>query len=151
MQRANWMPPEEAVSMATARVASLIAGLAMTLLYLFQKSIGPNSLMLTAIGAAVLTLLALAATIYLSVMLSYRLKNGGRILGGFSLTEEAQKIRSKKKMTEQDLFTTGHDNKDLVWTRPSQALAQMAATFAFLALQVSGSIALSAVAILLAG
>ena len=150
MRRAKWMPPEEAIPDATAKVASLFTGVAIAFLYVFaDRGIATAGMGWIAVVCFALTAMALGVTIYLSVTLSFEDKSlGKRVLGGFTLTEEAKTIRKRRRLEPNQLFENSHYNKDFVWTRLSQAFAQILVTFGFLTLQIAGSILLADGAIL---
>lgn len=151
MRRAKWMPPEEAVPDATTKVATLFTGVAIAFLYGFAESgVGTVRMGWIAVICFVLTAVALGVTIYLSVTLSFEDKTRAkRVLGGFKLTDEAKAVREQRHLAVDQIFEDSLYKKDRVWTRSSQAFAQIFVTFGFLTLQIAGSILLADGAILL--
>lgn len=146
-KRSKWQPPEEVVSDATARLASLGAMVSLALIYTFGQSVlGARGTALVAIVGFTIAICALGVTIYLSVARSFKYPDGSRTLGGFRLTSEATKIQKRKGQSEQQMFTDAQGDHDLVWTPQSRAVAHVAMTFAFIALILCGTIALSAAA-----
>jgi hypothetical protein len=67
-----------------------------------------------------------------------------RILGGSVLTDEARSISRKKKLQEQDMLKHAQGNKDLVWTKSSQANVNLRSTMSFIVLIAFGTAALAA-------
>ena len=104
--------------------------------------------------AGLLAVVALVVSVYTNTRYSFTRpishKPGSaleRVLGGHELTAEAKQIAEDRGMEPQALFKNAGYDKDLVWTRHSQALVQSASVLGFIALQSSGSVALSAIAI----
>jgi hypothetical protein len=151
MRRARWMPPEESVSGATAKMSSLGCAVAIGILYLERHNLGAQSIELLAGIGFLVALLALAISIYINTAYTFiRLKHndppeGTRILGGFRLTTEAKKISLKKGLGPQKLYENSNYDANLVWTPASLAQAIIFSTFSFIILQLFGSFALAAI------
>ncbi|MQA19186.1 hypothetical protein [Rugamonas rivuli] len=154
LRRAKWMPPEESVPGGTLRVAGLVSAVAIGILFLERQKIGLETMLLIGALAGLFTIMSLTISIYTNTRYSFvypeSSKRGAplkRTLGGHKLTAEAQHISEERRMEPQALFVNAAYDKNLVWTQSSQALVQTASVLGFIALQASGSIALSAIAI----
>ena len=154
MRRAKWMPPAETVPAGTAKVSALLCSAVVGILFLAKFQIGLRSMITISLVCLVLTLIALCVSTYTNTTYSFTRRSRSpkgvheaRVLGGYKLTEEALEISRKKRMGHQQLFENANCNPDLVWTRESQALVQIASTMGFVLLQASGSVALASVAI----
>lgn len=154
LRRAKWMPPEETVQGGTLKVSGLIAAVAIGILYLQREKLGLDRMLLVGGVAVCVAAISLVLSIYTNTRFSFyrpltskRDNVRERTLGGFELTPEAKSIGEKRKMLDQALFDNGGGDKDLVWTKNSQAIVQCASVLGFVALQASGSVALSAIAI----
>jgi hypothetical protein len=64
------------------------------------------------------------------------------------LTDEASQIKRDKGLTEQRLFDDAQGDKDLVWTKPSQAAVNVRSTISFILLIGFGTCSLAAAAML---
>ena len=151
-RRAKWMPPEETVPHATARTSGLICAVVIGSIYLLRTRLGTERLLVVSGSALGLAVLFLIVSIYVNTAHSFKRRSAGRaadtrVLGGFRLTGEAQRIAQERSMGSQALLDHANGDSDLVWTRPSQATAQIFSTLGFIGLQAAGSIALAAVAI----
>ena len=158
MRRAKWMPPAESVPGGTVKVSALVCSVVIAVLFLVRSQLGLVLMVVIAGVCLVLTLIALAVSIFTNTTYSFVRRPHGqkaetRMLGGSRLTDEALSINQKKKaanqpgLTVQQLFEYSHFKPDLVWTKESQALVQIASTMGFILLQVAGSIALASAAI----
>jgi disulfide bond formation protein DsbB len=148
-ERKGWQPPEEAVSKGTARIAALGSMVGLALIFALGKSVlGLKGLTILALVSFVVALVSLGATIYLSITRVFRRKNGKRTVGGFRLTDEAKEIQTQKRQTEAQLFKDSQDDHDRVWIPKSRAAAHIVFSFAYIALILSGTIALAAAAAL---
>lgn len=153
-KRARWQPPEEAVSVAVSRLASLLTAVGIAILYVFAKDMARWMLAAVVILFLIMTLCALLVAISTNVKYSYffpaERNEKNRKLGGDRLTDEAEKIRKKKGMTIQDMFLDSHGDKDLVWTRDSQASVSIRSTLSFIFLIGGGGCCLAAAGMLVA-
>lgn len=148
MGRARWQPPEEAVSKGTAKIAALGSAIAIALLYAFgADELGKKGLAITALAAFGLVIVSLALTVLLSTSRTFE-KDGRKILGGLTLTSEAKDVQERHGQSEQEMLDTVAADK--VWTRGSIAMSHMLATLGFILLIGSGTIALAAIANLIA-
>lgn len=154
LRRAKWMPPEESVPGGTLRVAGLVSALAIGILFLERHKLGLDTMLVIGGISGFITIISLAISIYTNTRYSFVYPENGkrgmpiiRTLGGHKLTAEAHHIAEQRRMEPQALFENAGYNKNLVWTQSSQALVQTASVLGFIALQASGSIALSAIAI----
>lgn len=154
MKRARWQPPREAVPEATARLSALITMVAIALLFVFGARIGDVGLAIIAVVLLVVALIALRTSIRTNTTYSFDVPapnpDDSRVLGGHTLTDEARDIVRRHKLTESQLLADAKFNKDLVWTRDSQADIQSRSAFAFIALIGAGSSCLAAVGMLVA-
>jgi hypothetical protein len=156
MRRAKWMPPNETVTGGTAKTSALLCAVIVVVLYLLRTQIGFANLAYFALGLLPGVLLGLSVSIYVNTAYSYTKRavtpHGQnieeRVLGGFSLTEEAKKISAKKGKLAQALYENSNYQRDLVWTQGSQAALQVASTLGFIVLQVCGSLALATASML---
>ncbi len=154
--RARWLPPEEDLSGSVARVSALMCAVAIAILYVFGRdAIGLVGLAWIAGVCVGVTIMALLVSIYLNTVYSFekvvytgKKAHRTRVLGGFSLTQEAIKIRDERSKSVQELFKEGNYDRDLVWTKASCGMLKVASTIGYLFLQASGSIGLAAAALL---
>ena len=157
MRRAKWMPPEETVGGGTVKVSALICSVVLGMLYLTRDNVGLKAMLSISGLCLVLTVIALVVSIYTNTKYSFvgetyvrrksRHPQKTRILGGYKLTVEASKIALERRMSHQKLYENANYDSDLVWTRHSRALVQVASVVGFIMLQASGSIALASLAI----
>jgi hypothetical protein len=151
MRRAKWLPPEEAVPGGTAKVSALICAVVIGLLYARRTQIGFGPLCWAAGACLVVAVFALLSSVFVNTTYSFIRRQRGRpasrILGGWTLTEEATSIRKQKNLSVHQLFENANFQPDLVWTKPSQAGVLVISTFGFIALQAGGSIALASAAL----
>jgi hypothetical protein len=156
MRRAKWMPPVESVPGGTAKVSALLCSAVIGILFLERVQLGLGYMVVIVIACLVLTVIALGVSVYTNTTHSFirRTNLSGkqgpietRVLGGRTMTEEAARISQKKNLGAQQLYENANYKADLVWTKQSQALVQVASTMGFILLQASGSIALASVAI----
>ena len=154
LRRSRWMPPEESVPGGTLRVAGLLSAVAIGILFIERRELGPHWLLLIAAISGFFAVVLLSVSIYTNTRYSFvhpeSNKRGAKLvrtLGGNELTAEAKGIGIKRRMEPQALFENAGYDKALVWTQASQAIIQVTSVLGFIVLQSSGSIALSAVAI----
>ncbi|TGR83836.1 hypothetical protein EN866_33740 [Mesorhizobium sp. M2D.F.Ca.ET.223.01.1.1] len=151
MKRTSWQPPEDSVPHAVSRLSGLLSAVFIGVLYVFSGQLGRVYIAGIAAFCGIVSLVALYICIDTNTRHSYNSKTAGadrRVLGGNVLTNEATKIKNKHRQTIQQMFTDAQGDKDLVWTRESQALIQNKSTFSFIALITFGTCALASVSIL---
>lgn len=152
MKRAKWQPPEEAVPAGTAHLAGLFGMLVIALLFVFGAKLGLLGLAIATIVLFVIALICLLASIRTNIRYSYHYPDkseSNRVLGGSILTEEAKNIKKEHNGRKtQLLFEDAQGDKDLVWTRDSQAAVHIRSTLAFIFLIGCGTSSLSAAAML---
>jgi hypothetical protein len=152
MGRARWQPPEEVVSSGVAKLSSLVTAVGIALLWVFRAELGVRVLAIVAVVAVLLALVALAMAINVNIRHAYYYpvarKERNRKLGGATLTDEAAKISRERGRTAQMFLEDAQGDKDLVWTRSSQAMVNITSTLSFIVLIASGSCALAAAGLL---
>ena len=152
MKRSKWQPPDEAVPAAVSRFAALLAMIVIALLYVFGPQMGQVALGLTTVAlffvAVVCLMIALRTNVTYSFYYPKRNHEADRKLGGDTLSEEAQRITKDKGLKEQQLFEDAQGDKDLVWTKASQASIMMQSTLSFIGLIGLGTCSLAAAAML---
>jgi hypothetical protein len=150
-KRSKWQPPEEAVPAGTARIAALLAMVVIALLYVFGARLGSIWLAVITVlffGIAIVSLvMAIGTNTKYSFYYPDR-KERDRKLGGDVLTDEALKIQRANKLTEQQMFEDARGDKDLVWTKGSQAAVGIRSTLSFIGLIGFGTCSLAAAAML---
>jgi hypothetical protein len=121
----------------------------------FGRALGAAALALIAGAGLLFAIAALLTSVYLNTAYVYEKERRigskterTRVLGGFQLTAEAAEIQKKKGLSVQGLFENSHYDADLVWTRTSRGLLKVLSTAGYLILQSTGSIGLSAAALL---
>jgi hypothetical protein len=149
---ARWQPPEEELPNSVTRMAGLLCAVVIALLWrLGQERLGAGGLGIVAAAGVGLAMVGFLATTYLNTVFAFPLRTGGRILGGYRLTEEAERIQRTKAMrgiTAKRLFETGGEDPDKVWTRSSRALVRVGSAVTYLAFLAGASIGLAAAALL---
>jgi hypothetical protein len=152
MKRSKWQPPEEAVPAAVSRFAALLAMIFIALLYVFGSHVGQVALALITVALFVVAVVCLTIALRTNVKYSFyypkRNHEVDRKLGGDILTEEAARIRRDKGLSEQQLLEDAQGDKDLVWTKTSQASVMTRSTLSFIGLIGLGTCALAAAAML---
>ncbi|GEM_PF-4367761 len=152
MKRSRWQPPEEAVPAAVSRFAALLAMIVIALLYVFGRKVGQVALacitILLFVIAVVCLIVALRTNVRYSFYYPKRNHETDRKLGGDVLTEEAMRICKEKGLNEQQLLEDAQGDKDLVWTKASQASVMTRSTLSFIGLIGLGTCALAAAAML---
>jgi hypothetical protein len=151
MRRTKWLPPEEVVPGGTAKISALICAVVIGLLYASRTQVGFASLSWIAGACLAIAVIALLASVFVNTTYSFTRRPRGRppsrILGGWTLTEEASSIKKKRKLNVQQLLDNANFESDLVWSKGSQAGVLVISTFGYIALQAGGSIALAAAAL----
>jgi hypothetical protein len=152
-KRAKWQPPEEVVPSAVSRLSALLTAVGIANLWAYRADLGVGWLSVIAVGGVAIALLALTMAIRTNIECSYfypaQRTEKNRKLGGDELTAQAQKIEGEHGRTPQAMFEDAQGDKDLVWTRASQANANVRSTISFIVLIAVGSCALAAAALLL--
>jgi hypothetical protein len=154
-KRAKWQPPEEIVPSAVSRLSALLTAVGIANLWAYREQLGVGWLSAITVGGVAVSLVALTVAIHTNIECSYfypaQKTEKNRKLGGDKLTAQAQKIQIERGLTSQAMFEDAQGDKDLVWTRASQATASVRSTLSFVLLIAAGSCALAAAALLLSG
>ena len=156
--RAKWEPAEEDVSKGPQKVASLIAAIAIVVLWVTHndpKQVG--WLAKLAIGCGIGTIVFLLVYSWLISVYTYKKTTSPqtgqvrdiKIIGGFRLIENAKEELKKNVISVQQLFAGRGYEEDLVWTRASRAAAKMFFVISYLGLTIFGVAALAATAMML--
>jgi hypothetical protein len=158
-RRAKWEPAEEDISRGPQRVAGVLTAVALAILWVRLSS--PRDVGLAtqlAVVFGVVCLVSLFVYGYLTSAMTYRIKVSRAIdeiveqsvIGGFRLTRRAREwMREKQYSDVQNMLPgVGFDPHE-IWTRHSRALAKQFFVAAYIALTVSGTLALSCAAIVL--
>ncbi len=152
MKRSKWQPPEEALPAVASRFASLLAIVVTALLYVFGPQIGQIALGALTFALFLVAVVCLAIAIRTNIQYSFYYPKGGqekdRKLGGSVLTPEAAKIEREHKQTEQQMFEDAQGDKDLVWTKSSQAVVNLRSTLSFMGLIGLGTCTVAAAAMM---
>jgi Na+(H+)/acetate symporter ActP len=151
MKRSKWQPPEESLPAVAARFATLLTMITIALLYVFGARIGLTWLAIITVLLFGTAIISLALAIKTNITYSFFYPNKdekSRKLGGNVLTDEASQIKRDKGLTEQQLFDDAQGDKDLVWTKPSQAAVNVRSTISFILLIGFGTCSLAAAAML---
>jgi len=152
MKRSKWQPPEEAVPTAVSRFAALLAMVVIALLYVFGGKIGQTALASITVVLFAIALTSLTIAIRTNTKYSFyyprRNHEADRKLGGNVLTREAGRIHRDRGLTEQQMFEDAQGDKDLVWTKASQASTMTLSTISFIGLIGLGTSTLAAAAML---
>jgi hypothetical protein len=153
-KRSRWEPSEEDIANGPQRVGSLLAIVAIGLIYALIAR--PENVAILGILAGILALFCLfALLVYGFVVAVYTHAIPNReasppqtknVIGGFYLTREAWVLRRNKGLTIDELFAELHYNVNRVWPRPSRALSKAVFVVCYLALTVCGTVALAATA-----
>lgn len=171
--RARWEPVEEDVPRAPQKVASLVAALIVVLIWAQLNDIQyKNTLTRIVIGcsAALIVSLIVYGLLQGFIYTKVQKKRGSpanskateeiKVIGGLWLKKAARERvgmpESKQEpgqppsqtLTVQRMFALCEYLKDELWSRPSQQLASMLFTIAYLGLMITGTVALGAASIL---
>jgi hypothetical protein len=154
MKRTTWQPPEEVVASGASRLASLMAMVFISLLFVFGARIGLTALGITTVLLLLIAIVALTMAISTNVKYSYYYpatkSEANRKLGGSVLTSEAANIKATHGHTEQEMFVDVKGAKDKIWTRQSQASVNIRSVISFIALIGFGTCSLAAAGMLVA-
>jgi hypothetical protein len=155
--RQKWEPAVDDVPSGPARVAALLAAVAIALIwYQAGRVLFSGQLTTIAIASSIVCVAGLAIYIFLVTTRVYavefaitRRKTATKnIVGGLWLTAPARrKLSRKKNLTIQTLLKGAGNQPDLIWSREARACAKLVFIGAYLLLQVFGSIALAATAL----
>jgi len=152
MKRAKWQPPEEALPAVASRFAALLAMVVLALLYVFASRMGLIPVAIVTVVFFVIAIICLMVAIKTNITFSFYypdITEANRKLGGSVLTPEAVKVRQDfPDRSEQELFVDAHGDKDLVWTKESQAWVNIRGTMSFIGLIGFGTCSLAAAAML---
>ncbi len=158
--RASWEPIEEDVPKAPGKVAGLATAVCIVLIYAAARQ-RPDTgwLVPFCLGCLIAAFFGMCSYIWLVQVHTFTRERatGPRsvvscnVIGGLWLMPEAKaKIYGRRgPRSVQTFFAGSQYDKDLVWTRASQAAAKLLFLISFLALQVFGSLALASAAIIL--
>jgi hypothetical protein len=154
---AKWEPVEINVDRGPRRVASLLAAIGIVLIWSQLQNVAyMQTLVVVAIVLGVLTLLFLIFYGYLIQVFTYDKETadpGGKpqtvkIIGGRTLTPEAQDhLREKKTTIKKALKDAGYQ-ADEIWTRESIGIIKQLFVVCYIGLTISGTIALTVLAII---
>lgn len=156
--RNKWEPVEEDIPNVSVRIVGLLTAVGVGILY-FKSVTGTNAniYMWLAIMFSIILLVGLFFYILLITIYTYvdvKAPTGAseskKVIGGFSLTDDAKEALKKYKTVQEVYFKAAYE-KDLVWTRPSQALAKFSFLFAYFLIITGGCFALASGAIMLNG
>lgn len=158
--RARWEPSEEDVAAGPQRVGGLVAAIAIALLWATANDSGSDPLLVgLAIALTTVAVLALLAYSYVISTQTYEVvvvqsRNADpktqKIIGGFALTPNAKKVAAERTVTTQEILRGSQYDVDRIWTRPSRAFAKLVFVACYLALTVSGTVAIACAAMLIA-
>lgn len=156
-RRAKWEPSIHDVPNAPARVGGLLTSLFLGAMWFDQgASFGLPSLQSIVIWGGAAALAGLLTYVYLTTVYIYLRERAvsadkteqERIIGGLWLTRQA-KVKSRAGTDIQRLLAEAGNNPDQVWPRSARAIAQSLFILSYLALVCGGTIALSAVVLLI--
>lgn len=154
LKRSRWQPPRQSVPDAVARLASLASVVFVGLVWAYRGEMGREWMAVTAVICVGIALFALWVTIRTNTHHSYyhpaEQVEANRLLGGYELTPQAKEIIERKRLTPQTLLTQGQGDKDLVWTRASQADVQARSTMGYILLITAGTSGFAAIGALVA-
>jgi hypothetical protein len=156
--RARWEPIEEDVPRAPAKIAGLTTAVCVVLIYGAARQnpdvawLGPlclGCLLATFVGTCLYIWLVQVNTFTSQRATGRQRVASQKVVGGLWLKREAKAIlnRPDAPKSVQMLFAGSAYDKDLLWSRPSQAAAKILFLISFLSLQVFGSLSLAAAAI----
>jgi hypothetical protein len=162
-KRAKWEPSEEDIKRGPEKVGGLVGAILIAILYFETKSSSKSSsdhhhlLINLALAGIIVCVVALLAYGFLTSMQTYNqvcavdgVVSNRKIIGGFMLTAQAKKnMRNAGVPTIQQFFEGSAYEVDLLWSRPSRSSAKLLFVICYLALTISGTVALASAAILL--
>jgi hypothetical protein len=151
MKRSKWQPPQEAVPAAASKLAGLLAMIVIALLFVFAAAVGLAWVALVTVLFFAVAIISLVVAIKTNTKYSFyypKKREQDRKLGGDELTPEAARIQREKGLSEQQMFEDAQGDKDLVWTKDSQAAVGIRSTLSFIGLIGFGTCSLAAAAML---
>src|SRR6266566_9860104 len=155
-KRASWEPSEQDVESGPQRVGSLLAAVAIAILWTqFRDSSHAGELSRWAIVlAAGCTMFLLAYGLLIGTQ-TYQIQQtsvGGptrrNVIGGFALTDKAKREADEQHLTIQQVLERFNYDCDRVWPRSSRSLAKLLTVVFYLGLTVCGTAALACASIL---
>jgi hypothetical protein len=151
--RAKWEPSDQDVAQGPQKISGVVTTVLIVLLWATSRpwvveQLGPLYvltifLLLVLIGS----LLGYGYLIGTQTYDDEKLQR--KIIGGFKLTPAARREIRTRKITVQRYFKGVEFDPDMVWPRGSRSIAKQAFTALYIALIVSGSLALSGAAIVI--
>ena len=155
-KRASWEPSEQDVESGPQRVGSLLAAVAISILWTqFRDSSHAGELSRWAIVLAAGCTMFLLAYGFLIGTQTYQIQQtsvGGptrrNVIGGFALTDKAKREADEQHLTIQQVLERFNYDCDRVWPRSSRSLAKLLTVVFYLGLTVCGTAALACASIL---
>ncbi len=156
--RTKWEPSEEDIPRAPGKVAGLFASVMIVILFAQSRDSAQMPFITRlAFGLSILCVLFLCLYVFLVAMQTYHVVESPQrgkavkrnVIGGLWLTPEAKQAKHKKKLPVQKVLAGAASDIDMVWPRPSRALAKLAFLICYLGLLVSGTVALACAALIL--
>jgi hypothetical protein len=156
--KGRWAPPRNPLSDALEPV-SVVVSMAIILTLLIDPFLiaGPGGLATAALGFGIAAVITLLVYLFLMIVLVHEIpKSTGdgtttrteRIIGGFWIIPTAKKKLKQAGSVPLLLRGSAYD-PDLLWSRPSRALATVSLAVCYMMLVVAGSVALASGAMLL--
>lgn len=156
--KGRWAPPRNPLSDALEPV-SVVVAMAIILTLLIDPFLiaGPGGLATAALAFGIAAVVALLVYLFLMIVLVHEkptptgdgtTTRTDRLIGGFWLTPAA-KENLKQAGSVQLLLRGSAYDPDLLWSRPSRALATVSLAVCYMMLVVAGSVALASGAMLL--
>jgi hypothetical protein len=155
VRNANWAPPEDDVPSGPAKVTSLLTAVAVAFLWFETgKRFSSGDLTQIAISFGIATVVSLIIYSLMMGIFVYDRQVARsadtvevkKTIGGFWLRADAKTSLPKAK-TVQRLFAGAAYDPDLVWPRFSRGLVKSVFILSFMSLILSGSIAISSIAL----
>ena len=147
--RSRWEPSEEDIDKGPQKIAGLGTAVFVGILWVLTRQQTSTGLMPgIAILAFILCFVSLLVYGFVTSTQTYLDGNKKRLIGGFTLTREARRTKSQKKIrTVQQLFAGAAYDPDEIWPRPSRALAKLTFVALYVVLIIAGSVAIASTAI----
>jgi hypothetical protein len=152
MKRSQWQPPEEAVPDSVARFSVLSSGVLIVILYFINSNIGTEIFAAITFSLLLISIISLSTAIYVNKNYSFFYPTKiekNRFLGGQALTKQALDISVKKHQTLQQMIDHAQGDRDLIWTKESQAKVQLKSALSYISLISFGTASLAAASMLL--
>jgi hypothetical protein len=161
--RTRWEPSEQDIERGPQKVGSLLAAIAIAILWsqsrnpVYLPQLNKLALTLGIIAVVSLLLYGFMVNTFTYVKIVSSGKGRGReekIIGGLWLSRPAQQAKERKEQsgktaTTQTLLAEADYNPDRVWDRPSRGLSKAIFVILYLALTVSGTVAIASASIIL--